>query len=323
MNIIPLCQHCQFSQQVVSELLVRVLEALLNTAKMEAKTSKMVSLNGTNYHIWRNKMKDLLFVMKLHLPVFTTTKPEGKTDEEWAFEHEQVCGFIRQFVEDNVYNHICNETHARTLWNKLEELYASKTCNNKLFYLTKLMKIKYREGSSIADHLNEMQGIVDQLSGMGINFENEILALMVLASLPESWETLNISLTNSAPNGVVNMELVKSGILNEEMRRRSKGASSTQSDILVVSSRGRSDTRSSKQRDKSRGRSKSKYANVECHYCKKKGHIKKFCRKFIDKNKGKDVKKDDSSDDDEANLLGEFNVLFDDDTVNLTTHETS
>ena len=35
------------------------------------------------------------------------------------------------------------------------------------------------------------------------------------------------------------------------------------------------------------------------------------------------MKKDDSSDDDEANLLGEFNVLFDDETVNLTTHETS
>ena len=67
---------------MVSEPLVLILEALLNTAKMEAKTSKMVSLNGTNYHIWRNKMKDLLFVMKLHLPIFTTTKPEGKMDEE-------------------------------------------------------------------------------------------------------------------------------------------------------------------------------------------------------------------------------------------------
>ena len=162
------------------------MEALLNTAKMEVKTSKMINLNGTNYHIWRNKMKDLLFVMKLHVPVFATIKPKGKSEEEWAFEHEQVCGFIRQFVKNNVYNHICNETHARTLWNKLEELYASNTGNNKLFYLTKLMKIKYREGSSIADHLNEMQGIVDQFSRMGINFKNEILALMVLTSLPDS-----------------------------------------------------------------------------------------------------------------------------------------
>ncbi|KAH7531688.1 hypothetical protein JRO89_XSUnG0011200 [Xanthoceras sorbifolium] len=84
------------------------------------KFSKMISLNGTNYHIWRNKMKDLLFVTIMHLSMFTTVKPDGKTDEEWDFEHEQVCGFIRQFVEGNVYNYICNETHARTLWNKLE-----------------------------------------------------------------------------------------------------------------------------------------------------------------------------------------------------------
>ncbi|KAH7576302.1 hypothetical protein JRO89_XS01G0031200 [Xanthoceras sorbifolium] len=131
----------------------------------------------------------------MHLSVFTTIKPNGKTDEEWDFEQEQVCGFIRQFVDDNVYNHICNETHARMLWNKLEQL-------------------------------------------MGINFDDEVFALMMLASLPESWETLKISITNTAPNGVVNMELLKSGILNEEMRRRSQtSSSSSQPDILLTDSR--------------------------------------------------------------------------------------
>nr|XP_009776196.1 PREDICTED: uncharacterized protein LOC104226005 [Nicotiana sylvestris] len=164
---------------------------------MEARTSKMVNLNGTNYHLWRNKMKDLLFVTKMHLPVFSSQKPEDKSDEDWEFEHNQVCGYIRQFVEDNVYNHISGVTHARSLWDKLEELYASKTGNNKLFYLTKLMQVKYVEGTTVADHLNEIQGIVDQLSGMGIKFDDEVLALMVLATLPESWETLKVSITNS------------------------------------------------------------------------------------------------------------------------------
>ena len=58
---------------------------------------------------------------------------------------------------------------------------------------------------------------------------------------------------------------------------------------------------------------------------RRRATLKKFCRKFKkeQENRGKAIKKDDSSDDDEANLLGEFNVLFDDDTVNLTTHETS
>ncbi|KAH7544227.1 hypothetical protein JRO89_XS15G0132500 [Xanthoceras sorbifolium] len=89
-----------------------------------------------------------------------------------------------------------------------------------------------------------------------------------------------ISITNTAPNGAVNMELVKSGILNEEMRRRSQtSSSSSQPDVLVTDSRGRSQSREQKPRGKSRGKS-NRYANIECHHCKKKGHIKKFCRKF-------------------------------------------
>lgn len=278
-------------------------------------------------------MKDLLYVMKLHLPVFATQKPENKSDEEWAFEHEQVCGFIRQFVEDNVYNHICSETHARTLWNKLEDLYASKTGNNKLFYLTRLVQLRYNEDSSVADHLNEFQGIVDQLSGMGVNFDDEVLALMVLASLPDSWETLKISLTNSAPNGVVTMELVKSGVLNEEMRRRSQGTSSSHSEVLATTNRGRSQSKGPRRKDKSRDTSRgktNKFANVECYHCHRKGHIKKFCRLRKKENrKGKDSEKnrDDGSDDDSiaATVEQDFLIFYDGDAdaINLASHDTN
>ena len=77
--------------------------------------SNMVCLNGRNFNIWKSKMKDLLFVKKMHLPIFSAHKPETVTDENWEFEHQQDCGYIRQWVEDNVLNHIVNETHARTL----------------------------------------------------------------------------------------------------------------------------------------------------------------------------------------------------------------
>ena len=166
-----------------------------------------------------------------------------------------------------MYNHICNETHARSLWNKLEMLYSSKTGNNKLFYLTKLVQVKYKEGTSLPDHLNEMEGIQDQLSRMGVKLDDEVFALLVLASLPQSWETLKISITNTAPNGIVNMELVKSSILNEEMRRRSQASSSSsQSDVMVAEFRGRRQSREQNSRGKSRGKS-NKYANIECHHC--------------------------------------------------------
>lgn len=49
---------------------------------MKVKTRKMVSLNDMNHHIWRNKMKDLLFAMKMHLSVFTIAIPNEKTNRE-------------------------------------------------------------------------------------------------------------------------------------------------------------------------------------------------------------------------------------------------
>ncbi|KAJ0491316.1 putative RNA-directed DNA polymerase [Helianthus annuus] len=89
---------------------------------MEANTSRIVNLNGSNYHVWKGKMEDLLYVKDYYMPVFNTDKPGDKTDEEWNILHRKVCGYIRQWVDDNVLNHISGETHARTLWNKLEEL---------------------------------------------------------------------------------------------------------------------------------------------------------------------------------------------------------
>ena len=48
--------------------------------------------------------------------------------------HRQVCGYIRQWVDDNVLNHITGKRHARTLWSTLKKLYAMKTRNNKMFF---------------------------------------------------------------------------------------------------------------------------------------------------------------------------------------------
>ncbi|XP_048234354.1 uncharacterized protein LOC125370936 [Ricinus communis] len=187
-------------------------------------------------------MEDLLYVKDYYLPVFNTDKPESKTDAEWNILHRQVCGYIRQWVDDNVLNHISRETHARTLWNKLEQLYARKTGNNKLFLIKQMMSLKYHDGTPVTDHLNSFQGIINQLAGMGIKFEDEIQGLWLLGTLPDSWETFRTSLSNSAADGIITMELAKGSVLNEEMRRKSQGSSS-HSDVLVTESRERSQSR--------------------------------------------------------------------------------
>ena len=199
---------------------------------MEPNVSKMVSLTGHNYHIWKGKMKDLLLVKNLHLPVFGT-KPENISDDDWNFRHEQVCGYIRGWVEDNVRNLISNETNAKTLWEKLQKLYASTTGNNKLYLLNQAMNLRYKKGTPILDHVNNFEGCFDQLSGMGIKFDDEILGLWLLNTLPDAWENYRVSLANSAPEGSVSFEYAKASILNEEVRRKNQGLISSKSDILA------------------------------------------------------------------------------------------
>ena len=49
---------------------------------MEANTSRMVTLNGVNYAIWKGKMEDLLYDKNFYKLVFTTVKHDNMTDEE-------------------------------------------------------------------------------------------------------------------------------------------------------------------------------------------------------------------------------------------------
>ena len=47
---------------------------------METNTSRMVNLNGSNYHVWKGNMEDLLYVKEYYLHVFTTEKSANKTE---------------------------------------------------------------------------------------------------------------------------------------------------------------------------------------------------------------------------------------------------
>ncbi|KAJ9562494.1 hypothetical protein OSB04_007654 [Centaurea solstitialis] len=137
-------------------------------------------------------------------------------------------------------------------------------------------------GTSLSSYMLERLGTISY--SCGFKFEDEIQGLWILGTLPDSWETFRTSLSNSAPDGVISMELAKGSILNEEMRRKSQGSSS-QSDVLVTESRGRSHSRGPSNRRKNRSKSKRKFGDFECYNCGRKGHTTRFCRQLKRENK--------------------------------------
>ena len=76
-------------------------------------------------------------------------------------------------------------------------------------------------------------------------------------------------MSNSAPNGIISMDLAKSSMLNKVLRCKSQGSSSY-SEVLVTESRGRHQNRGSSNRGTSRGKSQgdsNRFSNIECHHC--------------------------------------------------------
>ena len=96
------------------------------------------------------------------------------TDDEWKRLDRKTIGFIRQWFDDSVFHHVSTEISTYSLWKKLESLYERKTASNKAFLIRKLVNLKYRVGASIAEHLNEMQSIINQLSSMKMSLDDEL-----------------------------------------------------------------------------------------------------------------------------------------------------
>ena len=89
------------------------------------------------------------------------------------------------------------------------------------------------------EHLNTFKGIVNQLKKVDMNIDDELQTL-ILSSLPESWDTLVVTLNNSALDGKLSMDNVIDSLLNEESRQKERGLSS-HSEANIVENRRRSE----------------------------------------------------------------------------------
>ena len=133
-----------------------------------------------------------------------------------------------------------------------------------------LFNMKMVEGGSITDHLNEFNIVTSQLSSMGVNFDEEIRALLILCSFPKSWNDLVMVVSNSIPeSSTLKYDDVISVILSEENHRKSSRGS-TSGSALNAQSRGRTIERGSnsgnhgKSRGKSKGRRSQSRGSNDC-----------------------------------------------------------
>jgi hypothetical protein len=78
--------------------------------------------------------------------------------------------------------------------------------------------MKMSEGGSVVDHLNEFNMVTNQLSYVKVDFDDEVRDLLILCSLPESWNNLVMVVSNSVSgSNTLKFDDVVGVILSEEM----------------------------------------------------------------------------------------------------------
>ena len=86
---------------------------------------------------------------------------------------------IRLTLSRSVAHNVTKEKTTTELMSALSGMYEKPSANNKVH-------LKMAEGTPVTQHLNEFNTITNQLSSVEIDFDDEIRALILLASLPNS-----------------------------------------------------------------------------------------------------------------------------------------
>ncbi|KAE8676976.1 Vesicle-associated protein 4-1 [Hibiscus syriacus] len=200
-------------------------------------------------------------------------------DEGKALLDRQALGVIRLTLSRNVAFNIAKEKTTAGLMAALSSMYEKPSASNKVHLMRRLFNLRMTVGTSVAQYLNELNTIITQLSSVEIEFDDEVRALILLSSLPDSWNATVTAVSSSSGNNKLKFDDVRDLVLSEEIRRRESGETSTSS-ALHTESRGRTSERNSNcGRSKSR-REKSRTVNKDftCYNCGKNDHFKRDCR---------------------------------------------
>ena len=110
---------------------------------------------------------------------------------------------IHLTLSKNVAHNVAKKKTTVGLMQALAEMYEKPSVNNKVYLMKKLFNLKISESSLVVEHINSFNTIVNQLVSVGIKFDDEIYVLILLSALPNSWEPMRTTITNSIGNSTL------------------------------------------------------------------------------------------------------------------------
>ncbi|GJV59594.1 retrovirus-related pol polyprotein from transposon TNT 1-94 [Tanacetum coccineum] len=249
--------------------------------------------DGSNdFGLWRVKMRCLLIQhgWEAALDPFPGTMTDAdKTAALKTDVYKKAHSALLLCLDNKVLREVNKEDSAAGVWLKLETLYMTKSLANKLYLKKKLFTFYMHSGKKLSEHIDEFNKLIGDLANIDVDIDDEDQALMLLTSLPSSYDNFVETLLYGRES--LTLEDVLSSLNSRELKKRTDAKDD--GDGLYV--RGRSDHRGNQGRGSSRSKSKGKGTyKLKCYICYSEDHLKKDCPKrnkkkstgFVKKNAG-------------------------------------
>ena len=248
---------------------------------MANSNSRVDALTKDNFDTWKIQAEALLAESDLWEYVSGEfLKPEVTGDttqadhDAWLRQDRKARSKLILCISPSELTQIRDCITSKQIWDKLHSIYASKGPARKVQLLTQLLLLKMSDGDDVRQHISYFFDIIDKLTSMDIEINGNLLTIMLLYSLPDSFENFRYAITTR--DDLPSAETLKIKIIEESEARKQKDKSNGSGAFFSKAQTHGFNSGKPFTKNKAPAEKGSK---VKCHYCKKIGHVIAECRK--------------------------------------------
>ncbi|XP_059226994.1 uncharacterized protein LOC131998560 [Stomoxys calcitrans] len=145
-----------------------------------------------NFDVWRRHAKSCLVIKKCWKVV-----EKGVTGDNDNEANELALAEITLMIEPTNFAHIAKAKTAKEAWDSLVRAYEDTGLTRKVELLKQLVQLKLGDFSSMQEYVNAMILTSIKVNNAGLNINDEVTASLMLAGLPEEFQSLVMAVENS------------------------------------------------------------------------------------------------------------------------------
>ncbi|KMQ89437.1 retrovirus-related pol polyprotein from transposon tnt 1-94 [Lasius niger] len=192
------------------------------------------------------------------------TMTDAAEVRDWNIKDEKAKSDLILSIGASQLKLIKNCTTSRELWLQLENTFQSKRPARKATLLKSLILQKMSEGDDVREHLHGFLDTVDKLSEMDVVINPDQLAIIMLYSLPSSFENFRVAIESR--DELPEPETLRTKIVEESDARKNTGTSNQSQDAMFVNRKKRSKQKENQTSKEDQKKDKSfKYKRFKCH----------------------------------------------------------